>query len=73
MVGRLPQAPTPPRRLQRPCSVAFYSSEEEGVRKYRDGQNTTPLRSIMAGPSQYKFNDAEDPNDAGALRNGLSL
>ena len=26
----------------------------------------------MAGPSRYKFNNAEDPNDAGALRNGLS-
>ena len=35
-------------------------------------QHTTPLPSIMAGPSQYKFNNAEDPNDAGALRKALS-
>ncbi len=26
------------------------------------------LNSIMSGPSAYKFNDAEDYNDAGALR-----
>ncbi|KAF6238615.1 hypothetical protein HO173_003121 [Letharia columbiana] len=31
-----------------------------------------PPNNTMSGPSQYSFNDNEDPNDAGALRKALS-
>ena len=33
---------------------------------------STQESSIMSGPSAYKFNNAEDPNDAGALQKAIS-